>query len=131
MTLMTDRDQRLRFVDSLPGFPELDDFTLSAIDDRGVLYSLRSDDAPDLRLVLTPPGVFFADYTPAVPDAVGAALGSDDLDVYVVVTLPSGLADATANLRAPVVVARETSRAMQVILDDEQLPMHRPLIGAE
>jgi flagellar assembly factor FliW len=131
MTLMTDRDQRLRFVDALPGFPELDDFTLSAIDDRGVLYSLRADDAPDLRLVLTPPGVFFADYAPEVPDAVGAALGSDELDVYVVVTLPSGLADATANLRAPVVVARTTARAMQVILDDEQLPMHRPLIGAE
>jgi flagellar assembly factor FliW len=50
------------------------------------------------------------------------------LDLYVVVTIPSGLADATANLRAPVVVAAATAQAVQLILDDESLPMQQPLL---
>jgi flagellar assembly factor FliW len=128
MTVMTVRAQQLRFVDPLPGFPELDEYALAPIDDRGVLFALRAVGTPDLRLVLTPPGVFFTDYHPDVPAHTAEALGSDDLEVYVVVTIPSGLADATANLRAPVVVASATSQAVQVILEDETLPMQEPLL---
>jgi flagellar assembly factor FliW len=129
MTAMTVRAQQLRFVDPLPGFPELSDYAFAPIDDRGVLFSLRAADTPDLRLVLTAPDVFFADYRPDVPADIAESLGSADLDVYVVVTIPSGLADATANLRAPVVVARDTSRAAQVILEDDSLPMQQPLLA--
>ena len=45
-------------------------------------------------------------------------------------TIPSGLLEATANLRAPIVVSSTTGRAMQVVLDDETLPMQRRLIAA-
>jgi flagellar assembly factor FliW len=128
MTVMTVRTQRLRFVDPLPGFPELDEFLLAPIDELGVLFSLRATETPDLRLVLTPPGVFFDDYLPDVPADVADLLGSADVDVYVVVTIPSGLADATANLRAPVIVAPATEQAVQLILEDETLPMQRPLL---
>ena len=83
---------------------------------------------PDLRLVLTRPGIFFGDYLPDLPPQLAAVLGDEDLDLYVVVTIPSGLADATANLRAPVVVAAATARAVQVVLDDETLPMQQPLL---
>jgi flagellar assembly factor FliW len=129
MTAMTVRAQQLRFVDPLPGFPERDEYAFAPIDDRGVLYSLRAAGTPDLRLVLTAPDVFFADYHPNVPADIAESLGSEELDVYVVVTIPSGLADATANLRAPVVVATATSRAAQVILEDDSLPMQQPLLA--
>jgi flagellar assembly factor FliW len=128
MTVMTVRTQRLRFVDPLPGFPELDEYLLAPIDEFGVLFSLRATETPDLRLVLTPPGVFFDDYLPDLPANVADLLGSADLDVYVVVTIPSGLADATANQRAPVIVAPATEQAVQLILEDETLPMQRPLL---
>jgi flagellar assembly factor FliW len=128
MTVMTVGTQPLRFVDPLPGFPELDHYQLAPIDDRGVLFSLRSAEMPELRLVLTPPGIFFDNYLPELPAAVGDLLGSAELDVYVVVTIPSGLADATANLRAPVVVAATTGQAVQLILEDETLPMQQPLL---
>jgi flagellar assembly factor FliW len=129
MTAMTVRAQQLHFVDPLPGFPELDEYALAPIDDRGVLFSLRAVGTAGLRLVLTAPGVFFADYSPEVPVQIAESLGSQELDVYVVVTIPSGLDDATANLRAPVVVAPATSQAVQVILEDENLPMQQPLLA--
>jgi flagellar assembly factor FliW len=121
--------RRLRFVEPLPGFNDVDSFTLSAIDPRGLLYTMRSVEDPELRFVLAPPEGFFGDYRPDIADTVGDALGTDEVEVLVMVTVSSGLHDATANLRAPIVVAPSTGRAMQVILEDESLPMRRPLLA--
>ena len=58
-----------------------------------------------------------------------AGAGYKLASVLVVLSITSGLHDATANLRAPIVVAPATGRAVQVILEDESLPMRRPLLG--
>lgn len=127
---MTERSTaQVSFVEPLPGFDE-DRFTLGAIDPQGVLYSLRSERTPGLRFVLTPAAAFFPDYCPPLADALGSLLGSDEVDVLLMLTLGTCVADATANLRAPVVYAPATGRAVQVILDDESLPMHAPLHAA-
>jgi flagellar assembly factor FliW len=122
--------RELVFVEPLPGFDDDATFTLSPIDPRGVLYALRSVHNPELRFVLTPPEAFFADYHPEIADEVGVVLGADEVEVLVVLSIVSGLADATANLRAPIVVAPRTGRAVQVILDDDGLPMDRPLLAS-
>lgn len=134
-TLTTDRavdhERALRFVEPLPGFDSEDDYTLAAIDDRGLLYSLRSVHDPSLRFVLTPPDRFFDDYRPELAPVVAQSLGSggaDDVQVLVMLTISSGLMEATANMRAPIVVSATTGRAMQVVLDDESLPMQRRLV---
>lgn len=135
-TIMTDeapaQERVLTFVEPLPGFEAEDSYTLDAIDDHGVLYSLRSVRDPGLRFVLTPAGCFFADYRPALGPAVAGSLGATDpaeVEVLLVLTINSGLAGATANLRAPIVVAAGSGRAMQVVLDDDTLPMRRPLLA--
>jgi flagellar assembly factor FliW len=120
----------LHFVEPLPGFDGEDDFTLGAIDPRGLLYALRSVRDPQLRFVLAPPEGFFPDYHPAIPDEIGHLLDAEQVELLVMLSISSGLADATANLRAPVVFSAENGRAVQVILDDERLPMHRPLLPA-
>ena len=127
MTITMDRELNLRLVEPLPGFADHERYTLTAIDTHGVLFALRSVRQPDLRFVLTPAGAFFADYQPDVVKAVATVLGSDDVDVLLMITLGSGLRDATANLRAPIAVAASTGRAVQVVLDDETLPMREPL----
>ena len=123
---------RLRFVEPLPGFDEEEAFTLSGIDPDGVLYALRSVRDPSLRFVLSPAETFFVDYRPdlgaGVPAALGSASGAD-LRLLVMLTIGSGLLDATANLRAPIVVATETGNAMQVVLDDESLSMRAPIVA--
>lgn len=126
-----DRERSLRFVEPLPGFDGEGDYTLAAIDDRGLLYSLRSVHDPSLRFVLTPPDRFFDDYRPELAPVVAQALGSgdaDDVEVLVMLTISTGLLEATANMRAPIVVSASTGKAMQVVLDDESLPMQRRLV---
>ncbi len=122
--------QLLHFVEPLPGFADEADYTLEPIDPTGLLFSLRSVRNPGLRFVLAPAGGFFPDYSPALQDALADDLGGTDVDVLVVLTIGTGLADATANLRAPVVICPDTGRALQVVLDDDSLPMRRPLVAA-
>ena len=120
------------FVEPLLGFEEHLVFDLTDIDPAGVLLSLRSQLDPALRFVLTRPERFFADYAPELAAVVLETVGAGDpaaVSVYVILTIPTGLADATANVRAPVVVADDTGRAVQVILDDESLSMNRPLVS--
>jgi flagellar assembly factor FliW len=130
MTAVPTDAQLLQFVEPMPGFDDEESYVLSAIDDHGVLLSMRSVQNPQLRFVLTSPDVFFEDYRPDLGSVVGDALGSADgaqVRTLLILTIGEGLADATANMRAPIVVAPTTGRAIQVVLDDESLPMRRPL----
>jgi flagellar assembly factor FliW len=131
MTTIMERTRYLHFAEPLPGFPGEEEYTLSPIDEQGVLYSLRAVHEPGLRFVLTAPEAFFADYHPDIADALAPVLGDDDdVSLLVMLTLGAGLADATANLRAPIAVSAGSGRAVQVVLDDETLPMREPLVQA-
>jgi flagellar assembly factor FliW len=130
MTTMIEQGVHLELVEPLPGFALDGAFTLTGIDDDGVLYSMRSVRDPQLRFVLTPANVFFTDYCPDLVPAVAGTLGSQDIEVLLILTVGTGLADSTANLRAPVAVSRSTGRAVQVVLEDETLPMHQPLLAS-
>lgn len=121
----------VEFVEPIPGFPEERDFTLSAIDPDGVLFALRSVRTPQLRFVVMPPAGFFPDYAPAVTETSVSSLGDvaeRELQVLVIVSVKDGIADATANLLAPIVLIPESGRAMQIVLDDPQLPLRAPLL---
>ena len=123
----------VRLIEPMPGFDDERHFTLGDIDPDGVLLALRSARDPLLRFVLTPSEVFFTDYDPEFPDIVAAELGVSDaaeLRLLLVLTIGAGLAEATANLRAPIVYAPVTGRALQVVLDDDSLPMRQPILGA-
>jgi flagellar assembly factor FliW len=128
MTLMTDAGMRLHFIEPLPGF-ETEDYTLTPIDEHGLLYSLRSADEPVVRFVLAAAPAFFPSYTPELANALADPLGSDEVELLLVLTIGTGLQDATANLRAPIALARSTGRAVQVIVDDDRFSMHQPLLS--
>lgn len=123
------------FIEPMAGFDADIDFSLSPIDEAGMLQSLRSVRDPELRFVLSPAEVFFPDYrdslTPViqspVSDALGIAAGAAELRMYVMLTIGTSLTDTTANLRAPLVVDQVTGRAVQVILDDDSLPLRQLL----
>lgn len=137
MTTVTDDSTQtlateIRFVEPLLGFEEHVAFELTDIDPAGILLSMRSQADQALRFVLTRPERFFADYAPALEPVVLEAVGASTTEavtVLVILTIPTGLADATANLRAPVVVSDDTGRAVQVVLDDDALSMNRPLVA--
>jgi flagellar assembly factor FliW len=123
----------ISLVSGMPGFPQFRDFVLVRIGDQGSLFALTSLAEPDLRfLVLAPGGVFFPDYAPEIDDDALNLLEVRDpsqLLVLLVVTVGSGLSDATANLLAPIVVDQSTRRAVQVVLTGSGLPVRAPLVG--
>jgi flagellar assembly factor FliW len=133
----TDHQSHGRIVDFVVpvlGFPEDRTFELSPVDVKGLIYTLRSTNNPDLRFVVVPPGHFFPDYAPKInPDDVTELELGDDAEVQVlaIVSLKRSLADATANLLAPIVLSVDTGRAKQVVLSDADLPMRAPLLAAD
>jgi flagellar assembly factor FliW len=123
--------QALSFTEPLPGFPGHRDYVLVAADATGVLFWLQSLAPAGPRFLTVSAPAFFPDYAPALPASVLDELGLPDraaAQVYCLVTVLDGdVATATANLRAPVVVDSDTSRARQVVLTDGLHPIRRPL----
>ncbi|MGY2082626.1 flagellar assembly protein FliW [Blastococcus sp. SYSU DS0539] len=123
--------QVLSFVEPLAGFPRHSDYVLVAGDTAGLLFWLQAVATDGPRFLAVPAREFFPDYAPVLPAAVRRELGLPDgaeAGVYCLVTVPDGdPVAATANLRAPVVVAPSTHRARQVVLADGALPLRRRL----
>ena len=123
--------QVLSLADPLPGFPGLRDFALVAADAAGLVFWLQSVAPDGPRFLTVPAAPYFPEYAPALPRAACAELGLDNAttaDVYLLITVPDGnVSDATANLRAPLVVNPATNRARQIVLTDGGLPIRQPL----
>ena len=107
------------FVESPPGLAPLLDFTLDEVEGAHGLHTLRSSDAPDIRLFVLDVPVFLPWYEPAFDEENYLSVGAnaDGTDVLVVATISDG--SPIVNLMAPVLVNRTTGAARQVILGDE------------
>ena len=121
----------LSLADPLPGFPGLRDFALVPADAAGLVF-WRQSVAPDgPRFLTVPAAPYFPEYAPALPRAACAELGIDNAtsaDLYLLITVPDGdVSEATANLRAPLVVDPATHRARQIVLTDGGHPIRQPL----
>ena len=114
----------------MPGFPAHRDFVLVRLNDDGLLYAFTSIQDPELRFLVAPPEPFFPDYAPEIENEVFAALNTRDTDRLLLLTvITAGVEETTANLLAPIVVDRDSMRAMQVVLSGTGYPvraiMHR------
>ena len=121
----------LGMVSPLPGFPDFRDYVLVTADGDGLLFWLQSMDPDGPRFLAIPPARYFPDYDPSLPRQVLTDLDLDDASgaqLFCLVTVPAeGVADATANLRAPIVLNPANWRAAQVVLPDSRHPIRRPL----
>jgi len=108
----------------MAGFPAHRQFVLVRLNDDGLLYAFTSIDDPSLRFLVAPPEPFFPDYAPEVGNDVFAALNSKDPDrLLVLVVITAGVSETTANLLAPIIVDRDSRRAMQVVLSGSDMPV--------
>jgi flagellar assembly factor FliW len=115
----------------MPGFPAHREFVLVRLNEEGLLYAFTSVEDPELRFLVAPPEPFFPDYAPEIENEVFAALNTKDPDrLLLMVVISAGANETTANLLAPIVVDRDSMRAMQVVLSGSNLPvraiMNRP-----
>ena len=124
---MTDPSLGLPTIDlavPMPGFPRHRQFVLVRLNDDGLLYAFTSIEDPELRFLVAPPEPFFPDYAPEIDDEVFAALNTKDPDrLLLLVVITAGVNETTANLLAPIVVDRDSRRAMQVILNGSGMPV--------
>jgi flagellar assembly factor FliW len=122
--------EHLHLSSPMPGLVGYEDFTLTPLDDAGVLYALRSepDGARPVRLFVIDPDAFFPDYEPTIDGDVLAALGTDsEHAVRLVVVRPAdGGEPPTANLLAPLVLDPASGAAVQTVLT-EDWPLRAPL----
>ena len=114
----------------MPGFPAHREFVLVRLNDDGLLYAFTSIQDPELRFLVAPPEPFFPDYAPEIENEVFAALNTRDTDRLLLLTvITAGVEETTANLLAPIVVDRDSMRAIQVVLSGSGYPvraiMHR------
>jgi|AAFX01.1.fsa_nt_gi flagellar assembly factor FliW len=114
----------------MPGFPAHREYVLVRLNDDGLLYAFTSIQDPELRFLVAPPEPFFPDYAPEIENEVFAALNTKDPDRLLLMTvITAGVDETTANLLAPIVLDRDSMRAMQVVLSGSGYPvraiMHR------
>ena len=101
----------------MAGFPAHRQFVLVRLNDHGLLYAFTSIEDPNLRFLVAPPEPFFPDYAPEIENEVFAALNTKDPDrLLVMVVITAGVNETTANLLAPIIVDRDSQRAIQVVL---------------
>jgi flagellar assembly factor FliW len=108
----------------MPGFPSHREFVLVRLNDDGLLYAFTSVENPELRFLVAPPEPFFPDYAPEIENAVFAALNTKDPDRLLLLTvITASENETTANLLAPIIVDRDSMRAMQVVLSGSNFPV--------
>ncbi len=108
----------------MPGFPSHREFVLVRLNDDGLLYAFTSVEDPELRFLVAPPEPFFPDYAPEIENAVFAALNTKDPDRLLLLTvITASENETTANLLAPIIVDRDSMRAMQVVLSGSNFPV--------
>ena len=124
---MTDPSLGLPTIDMavpMPGFPAHREFVLVRLHEEGLLYAFTSTDDPELRFLVAPPEPFFPDYAPEIDNDVLAALNTKDPDrLLLLVVITAGVNETAANLLAPIVVDRDSRRAMQVVLTGSGMPI--------
>ena len=124
---MTDIELDMPIIDMavpMPGFPAHQQFVLVRLNDEGLLYAFTSIQDPELRFLVAPPEPFFPEYAPEIENQVFAALNTKDPDRLLLLSvITAGQDETTANLLAPIVVDRDSMRAMQVVLSGTGYPV--------
>lgn len=118
----------LAFVTPPAGLAPLTRFTLNEVSGADGLYSLRAIDNGAIRLFVLDAAIYLPDYSPEISDEQCLAIDLHTAeDAMVLVVANPGENGARMNLLAPIVVNVRTGACAQVILDDQDWPLHAEL----
>jgi flagellar assembly factor FliW len=114
----------------MPGFPAHREFVLVRLNEDGLLYAFTSIQDPELRFPRGPAGAVLPGLRPG--DRERGFRGPEHQGprrLLLMTVITAGVDETTANLLAPIVVDRDSMRAMQVVLSGSGYPvraiMHR------
>ncbi len=139
MTIQTSRfgelevseDTLLSFPSGLVGFPAIQQFVVLDVTEDCHYQWFQAIREPDLAMVIIDIHIIDREFRAQISDEGVAELGITETDpilIMAIVTIPSGQPEqATANLRAPLVVNLRTRKGKQLILH-ESIPLRYPLL---
>lgn len=122
---------KLFFEEGLPGFPDMQFFTINKAETNAPFYQLISTEDESIGFWLVDPFVFFPEYQFILPEYAKASLRLEgeepSVAVLNIITLREE-GQITINLKAPLVISPETRMAKQVILNEENYSLRHPLL---
>ncbi len=119
---ISDKDV-LIFDEGLPGFQDMRRYAVINDGDNPYISYLQSLEKSNICFIMIPPVFALKDYDIEISDSTVKKLGiekPEDVKLYAILTIPGSFKDATANLKAPIVVNVNNNKAVQEILDDER-----------
>ena len=124
-------DQVVTLPLGMVGFPQLHKYILFQHRTDSPFFWLQSMERADLAFVLVNPLLFEPTYQITLNGSDRKLLevgDAKDVQVWVVVTIPHGNPEGmTANLKAPVVLNLDNRRMAQLILENSDYPLKRPV----
>ncbi len=105
----------------LLGFEGFERFVLIDSPDCRPFRWLQSVDAPDLSFVVVNPTVFFPEYRVTVHAKEVADINvaqPQDVEIFVIVTVPEHWEEMSANLQGPILINRRNNKVKQLVLTD-------------
>lgn len=122
-----EEDKIIRFEHGILGFPDLKDFTLVFDKEKGADSSikwLQSIQEPGFAMPVMNPELVMPDYVPVFDrellKPLGDNLDSENIMIFVTVTVPKDVKKTTVNLKAPIIISIEERKAVQLICDDDK-----------
>ncbi|MCI5740453.1 MAG: flagellar assembly protein FliW [Lachnospiraceae bacterium] len=117
----------INFEDGIIGFPDLKKFTLIYDEEKennSNIIWMQSLDEPAFAMPVMNPLLVKENYNPIVEDELLKALGNlaeENTLVLVTVTVPQNIEKTSVNLKAPIVINAKEKKAVQVIVEDEDV----------
>lgn len=117
----------ISFEDGIIGFPDLKKFTLIYDEEKennSNIIWMQSLDEPAFAMPVMNPLLVKENYNPIVEDELLKALGNlaeENTLVLVTVTVPQNIEKTSVNLKAPIVINAKEKKAVQVIVEDEDV----------
>ena len=113
----------LEFPSGLPGYPEDKRFVMRVMEDtQETFYWLQSIDDGDICFPLMDVYKILPDYDPHVNPEELADIGvivGNALDIYNIAVIPDDISQTRVNLRAPVIINRNTRKCKQIVCTNE------------
>ena len=130
-----EKDEIITFEKGLYGFEEKQEFILINLEDPEFPFNwLQSIDDEKLSFIVTSPFLFVKDYDFNLPDDIAKKLGikkPKESLIFSTVVLNENLEKSTINLKAPIIINRETNKGRQIILEEDYNLKYKFLLKKE
>jgi len=129
--LVYSADDVITFADGVPGFESSKKFVVIRNENYAPFEWLVCIDGAKLRFAMLNPMVVYPEYTPNISKAQVEGLNlhnTEDVLMYVFVTVAENPSDSTMNLMAPIIINTKEKVGKQVILDNSPYSTREPVV---